>query len=112
MSAYSAQSAHNKKAHDFLGAGYPEYLDWQITTLFYSALHLFNRHFALRGIKMPKNHRERFKLIERQLPSMSKAYLRLKSLSEQSRYGGRAEVTARSLKSALESYSEIVKQLA
>ena len=112
MSPYSTQSAHNKKAHDFLGSGYPEYLDWQITTLFYSALHLFNHHFALRGIKMPDNHRARTRAIERELPSTLKAYLGLKSLSEQSRYGGRAEITARSLKSALELYSEIAKRLA
>ncbi len=86
-------------------------MDWQITTLFYSALHLFNHYFALRGIKMPDNHRARIRAIER-LPSALKAYLGLKSLSEQLRYGGRAEITTRSLKSALELYSEIAKRLA
>ena len=112
MSPYSEQSAHNKNAHDLLGTRSPEYLDWQITALFYSALHLFNHHFELRGIRKPENHRQRSRLIAHELPSTYDEYRNLKSLSEQARYGGRAEITASSIRTAVKSYSEIVKHLA
>ena len=111
MSSYSAQSTHNKNAHDFLSARSPEYLDWQIAALFHSALHLFNHHFELRGIEKPDNHRARSRLVGRELPSIAKDYLKLKSLSEQSRYGGRTEISDSSIKTAVKSYSRIVKYL-
>lgn len=112
MPSYSEQSAHNKNAHDLLGTRSPEYPDWQITALFYSALHLFNHHFELRGIRKPENHRQRYRLIARELPHTAKDYTKLKSLSEQARYGGRAEISASSIRTAVKSYSEIVKHLA
>ena len=80
MTSYSAQSARNKNAHDFLGARSP-YLHWQIAALFSSALHLSN--IELRGIEKPDSHRARSKP-ECGLPSMAKDCLKLKSLSEQS----------------------------
>ena len=49
----AAYRAHNKRAFDFLGTRAPEYADWQITTLFYAALHGFNRHFEQHGIEAP-----------------------------------------------------------
>ena len=112
MPSYSEQSAHNKNAHDLLGTRSPEYLDWQITALFYSALHSFNHHFELRGIRKPENHRQRSRLIARELPSTYDEYRNLKSLSEQARYGGRVEINDRSMESAFESYRKIVKRLA
>ena len=53
MPAYGAQTAHNKKTHDFLATEAPEYSDWQIITLLYSTLHS-NRHFQLEGIEIPE----------------------------------------------------------
>lgn len=111
MPAYGAQSAHNKKTHDFLATEAPEYSDWQITTLFYSALHSFNRHFELEGVEIPDRHGKRLALINRKLPSIREAYKNLQMLSEQSRYGGRDEADDSAVKSALKSYREIMDRL-
>lgn len=112
MTDYVAQSTHNKKTHDFLNTKTPEYRDWEITTLFYAALHAVNRHLESKGIKMPKNHVVRLRLVKIELPSIFEEYKNLKLLSERSRYLGQEKVSGSSLKSALESYFEIMRKLA
>lgn len=112
MSAYGAQSTHNKNACDFLGAARSEYVDWQITMLFYSALHLTNQYFEFRGIPIPDRHNQRLESVRRELPDIIEAYKNLKVLSEQSRYEGRGRVDDISLASALKSHSEIADRLA
>ena len=112
MTVHGAQSIHNKNTYDFLITKTPKYLDWQITTLFYAALHAVNRHFELQGIKAPERHGKRLALVKRRLPSISSAYQNLQMLSEQSRYGGRDEVDDDSMKSALKFYSRIMSELA
>lgn len=88
-----------------------EYTDWQITVLFYAALHSANCHFEMNGIKAPTNHNKRLVLIKDRLPTMAEAYKNLQTLSEQSRYGGRGKVDDVSIKSALKSYAEIMDRL-
>ena len=111
MPEYGAQSAHNKNAFDFLATKAPEYTDWQITMLFYAALHSANRHFEMKGIEVPTNHNKRLKVMKDRLPTMVEAYKNLQTLSEQSRYGGRGEVDDVAMKSALKSYAEIMDRL-
>ena len=111
MPEHGAQSAHNKNAFDFLATKEPEYLDWQITALFYAALHSFKRHLELSGAKLPTSHGERSKMVKIRLPTIWGAYKNLQTLSEQSRYGGRGQVSDASLKSALRSYSQIMDRL-
>ena len=112
MPEYGAQSAHNKNAFDFLATKAPEYTDWQITMLFYAALHSANRHFEMNGIEVPTNHNKRFKVIKDRLPTIVKAYKNLQTLSERSRYVGRSKVDDVAMESALESYCQIVNRLA
>lgn len=111
MSTYSVQSTHNEDACDFLGTKTPRYADWEITTLFYAALHSINAYFELRGVRIPHNHVKRLRMVKRELPAIAKAYERLQSLSENSRYGGMGAVDGTSMKSARTSYSEITDHL-
>ena len=112
MASYSTQSAHNKGAHDLLEGSAPKYIDWQITVLFYAALHAVNFYFELQGIPAPRYHRERLSLIRQHLPAISDEYKNLQFLSEQARYCGREEVDATSTESARRSYSAIMRHLA
>ena len=111
MPGYGAQSAHNKNAFDFLATRSPEYLDWQITALFYAALHSLNQHFELLGVKVPASHSKRSRLVKRRLPSIWRPYKNLQALSERSRYVGRGGVDDASEESALRSYAEIMDGL-
>ena len=110
MPGYGAQSAHNKNAFDFLAAKSPEYLDWQTAALFYAALHSFNRHFELLGVKVPASHSKRSRPVKRRLPSTWRLYKNLQALSERSRYVGRGGVDDAS-ESAPRSYAEIMDGL-
>ena len=112
MTDYVAQSKHNKKTHDFLNTKTPEYRDWEITTLFYAALHAVNRHFESRGIKVPTNHGARRSLVRHKLPAVYEPYMRLRVLSERSRYKGLETANDACLESALKSYSKIRQLLA
>lgn len=111
MPEYGAQSVHNKNAFDVLATKAPKYTDWQITMLFYAALHWINLYFELNGVTVPTNHSKRLKLIKNKLPTIVEAYRNLQTLSEQARYGGRGEVDDVAIKSALRSYAEIADRL-
>lgn len=111
MPSYRAQVVHNEDTCGFLGTETPKYVDWEITTLFYAALHSINRCFELQGVEIPRLHRERREAIEDKLPNIAKSYRALKVLSEQSRYDGRGEVDSNSMEEARKLYSEIMVEI-
>lgn len=61
-------------------------MDWEITTRFYAALHLVNGYFRKNGIKQPKNHKKRNKVVKERLPLLYPKYHTLYHLSIKARY--------------------------
>ncbi len=67
---HAVQSIHNKDASDFLNTKTPAYVDWEITSLFYSALHLVDAYCAKNQAEQQlSNHRERSKFVRENLSS-------------------------------------------
>ena len=69
------------------------YLDWQVTICFYTALHLANAHLSKHGLQYRKHHDVNFALNPDAALSVSKlpqdeydAYIALQRLSRRSRY--------------------------
>ena len=78
------QSLHNHKTYAYLAAKNPSYRDWEITVLFYSALHLVDTRAKITS--NPKNHVARRRWIEDHMGPISNDYKKLQTLSEKSRY--------------------------
>ena len=86
MSFNVEQSKHNIDSNRYLAKANPDYRDWEITTLFYSAIHLVNAYFLLATNKKPNTHDKRKKLIESELNSIYRDYYSLECLSRKARY--------------------------
>ncbi|OAV72968.1 hypothetical protein Barb6_00657 [Bacteroidales bacterium Barb6] len=101
MKNHSAHAAHNESVCNYLGK-HEKYSDWVITAAFYSALH-FVRHLMLpqnvNGVLVDdfetlygklklSNGRHTFQLyyVQREHPSITKAYTRLYEMSVNTRY--------------------------
>jgi len=80
------QSNHNKDTSDFLNTQNPNHIDWEITTLFYAALHRVDNYFRNNGPRIPTNHPERKRLVRQELPNAYSAYHMLFTLSIRARY--------------------------
>jgi hypothetical protein len=81
-------------------------LDWAVTVLFYSALHLVQAHFvevANTGFDIPRDHPERDNLVARLIPAIYSHYRFLGSRSQWSRYHVDKPPTTPSL---IQSYEE------
>ena len=84
---YYEQYTHNKKLADqVLHSTWPEYDDWSITSMFYSALHLINAYCLARDIPLPNSHHARKEIVKNRLPQIREEYENLFDLSMQSRY--------------------------
>lgn len=83
---HKSQSVHNKTTSDFLNTANPNHIDWEVTTLFYAALHLVDNYFQINNLPMPSNHDERKRLVRSQLPTLYSAFHKLYSLSFRARY--------------------------
>ena len=66
----------------------PKYTDWEITTMFYSALHLVSEHLKRHGVDVPSSHKQMAKVLSVRLPRISTPYSSLLQLSWNARYGG------------------------
>ena len=86
MSWHESQSNHNKNTYDFLHTKNPTHIDWEITTLFYSALHLVNNYFQKNNIIVSKTHKARNILVRKELFHIYSSYYKLYSLSISARY--------------------------
>lgn len=83
---HESQSDHNKDAYGFLHTENPSYVDWEVTTLFYAALHLVDGYFEKNGIQLPNSHRTRNHLVNKELNSLYPTYRKLYNLSLKARY--------------------------
>ena len=80
------QSKHNIDSNRYLVKANPDYPDWEITTLFYSAIHIVNAYLFLAVSKVPKSHYKRKELIKLELNSIYRDYCSLETLSQKARY--------------------------
>lgn len=92
-----AQARHNEDVVLYLGGVSPDYVDWQMTGLFYAALHYVDAYFVagqLAGATAqslprnlhPRNHAERDQMVSRHLPAIQRTYRLLKDHSIDARY--------------------------
>lgn len=84
MSWHARQSAHNQGARRRLSAS-SQYLDWEITILFYSVLHVIDEYLESVG-ENPHSHHERKKMVRENLPHIYNDYRALYALCTKVRY--------------------------
>ena len=101
------QSIHNKEVSDFLNKETPAYIDWEITSLFYSALHLVNGYCKKNQLILPSTHRKRNPFIKKNLPSAYVFYKKLFDLSMKSGYTVGIKMNSSSLGIAKNNYSAL-----
>ena len=84
---YVLQSEHNQEISNNINQISPtKYTDWEITTLFYSALHIINEYFFQHGIPLPDKHEQRGPLIRSTLSQIYPEYQKLFISSIRTRY--------------------------
>ncbi len=77
---------HNKKLFDYLHKNTSNFCDWEVITLFYSALHLINDYFTKNGPNVPINHSTRNIMIKQHLSDITDEYYTLYLLGRHARY--------------------------
>lgn len=84
---HASQSRHNRScSHDLSAKSQNRYLDWEITILFYSALHIVNEYFSQKNIPVPTDHIRRRKQVKEYLGPIYAEYQQLYTLSIRTRY--------------------------
>jgi hypothetical protein len=63
VSFHKARSTNNRNATAHLGQVNPTFEDWEITTLFYSALHLIDAYIMKLGLQRRHDHPGRNQLV-------------------------------------------------
>jgi len=105
VSWYNRKSEHDRDTHNYLGQKSPRYIDWEVITLFYSALHLINTFLERRMLPIPITYKDRESVVKRYLPGIHESYDILFTLSKQARYD--APIIPSELALAVECYNEI-----
>ena len=82
-----AQAQHNEELYHHLSGTTPRFIDWQITALFYAALHYVDAYLARFSIH-PSSHEERSMWMGREsiLKTIYTAYRDLQNRSRDARY--------------------------
>jgi len=86
MSWQTIQSVHNINTQKYLNMKNPSYIDWEITAVFYSALHLIDAYLLKNHGARPHKHKDRFEKISLFLQPIYNEYDNLYTLSLRSRY--------------------------
>jgi len=111
---HSSKCKHNLAANQVITQHSRGFLDWEATTLFYSALHLIDSKLArisLGGGVHPVNHSERRKEVGQNLSiGVAKNYNALYLLSRRARYE-QAKVSQVDIKDAQERYKALKTEL-
>ncbi len=81
---YLNKAERNERLSNFLASLPDRYTEWEITTLFYSALHYVNAFLELRGLEAP-HHFARYKLVA-SLTNFARQYENLSQKSMNARY--------------------------
>ena len=80
------KSVHDHDTYRYLELQNPQYTDWEITTIFYSACKLVDAQLVKNTKKRPSNHAERNRLVRTKFFEIHKEYYLLYRLSIMSRY--------------------------
>jgi hypothetical protein len=82
-----AQAQHNEELYHHLADATPRFIDWQITALFYAALHYVDAYLAKFAIH-PNSHEERSTWMGREsvLKTIYAVYRDLQNRSRDARY--------------------------
>lgn len=83
---HEEKSQHNINTFEYLKKGTPEYLDWEINTLFYASCKMVDAYMIKIHHESPRHHRHRGELIELHLPQIESEYDNFYELSKHSRY--------------------------
>ena len=92
------KSSHNIDTERYLHQQIPKYVDWQVTAIFYSALHLVSNHLKEKGIEVPERHGDMIKTLKRLSGPLSKCYHTLYEKSRIARYSTKKEISEEDLK--------------
>ena len=104
------KSIHDYGVYEYLELKNPQYLDWEITLIFYSAGKFLDAALLKNGKKRPSNHVQRNRLVKTEFPAISNEYNMLYRLSIESRY--ERDVGSRDKSNALKLYRAIKSNLA
>jgi hypothetical protein len=82
------QAEHNEEVFRYLGDGFADYRDWQVTMLFYSMVHYVNAYLVHDGAA-PESHQARELAVntDARLRSFSPQYRELTQRCWEARYG-------------------------
>lgn len=84
MSWHALQSDHNRGAQQLMSKS-PRYVDWEITALFYSAVHAVDEYLRSIG-KDPRSHQARNEMVRKNIPHARQDYYELFTLCRKVRY--------------------------
>lgn len=90
LATHRQQAAHNHQVSLYLQQVGDTYLDWVVTVMFYTALHLVDQVLAHNASIHPRNHRQRHSAMGQQpdLAPVYRDYRELEHQSRRSRYEG------------------------
>jgi hypothetical protein len=106
---------HDLDTSNLLSSNSPNYLDWEVITLFYSALHyvdcaICKKRLAGAPVPEPVDHKHRRKLVVKHFRPIATDYSMLESISQWARYEG-VVITPTMVGTAKSIYSSIVTYL-
>ncbi len=105
------RSVNNNNASNYLALKNPTYSDWEVATLFYSALHLVDAFVLKTGLPKPGDHFERNEIVRKNqsFQPIRKQYSSLYILSKSARYV--RDVTPDEVSQARECHSSITSYI-
>lgn len=103
-----AQNRHNERVCDLISSQTPSFLDWEITTLFYAALHLINHRLLDLGYTV-SGHGKRMAAVKDHLPDMHDPFHTLYVLSIRARYVGVDAIKPVDATSARRAYEQLLQ---
>ena len=103
------RSVHNHNTYKYLELENPQYVDWEVTTVFYSACKLVDAQILQNNKRKPSNHLERNRLVKTEFPAIFEEYKYLYKLSISARY--ERDVDSGDKAHALNWYSTITNYL-
>lgn len=106
---HAQKSAHNYCVYLYLNLKSPDYVDWEVILLFYSACKMIDAYFIKNGYDKPNNHVQRNRMVKTILPTIEKEYSKLYDLSRTARY--EADVDARARDDAVALHARITSKL-
>jgi hypothetical protein len=84
---HRSKNVHNLKVSSHLRVRNPEFVDWEVTSIFYAAVQLVDAYIAKNDpANFPDRHYKRNLWIQKNLSTIHPTYMKLFALSQASRY--------------------------